>query len=343
MENQELNNDQRRELVNTRQRYEAWRAAKAKLDTFRGSLSWALRRDKEYLLRDYYDERSGVRRQKSLGLRSPETEQVKAAFDAGKADAKRLLAERTELLFDRQSPINRALGLGRVPLLGARIIRALDDAGLLGRGIRVVGTNAIYAYEAAAGVFVDPGVTATQDIDLLFDARRSLRFMVGEDVPERSILNVLRRVDRSFQRAQEPFRAINDEAYLVDLIKPMRNPPWMVEAGQVGEGDDLLATQIEGLTWLENAPPFESLAIDEKGEPVRIIAADPRVFAIHKLWLSKRASRDPLKRQRDAAQAETVAALVRDHLTHLRFDPDELRMIPRKIVDDATPLFQSSR
>lgn len=44
-----------------------------------------------------------------------------------------------------QAAINRAVKLGRVPLVGARIIRAIDDAGLLGNGIRVVGTNAIYA------------------------------------------------------------------------------------------------------------------------------------------------------------------------------------------------------
>jgi hypothetical protein len=51
----------------------------------------------------------------------------------------------------RQAAVNRALGLGRVPLMNARIIRALDKSGLLGAGIRVVGTNAIYAYEAIAG------------------------------------------------------------------------------------------------------------------------------------------------------------------------------------------------
>ncbi|MDQ0332970.1 hypothetical protein QFZ88_005352 [Mesorhizobium sp. YL-MeA3-2017] len=63
---------------------------------------------------------------------------------------------------ERQTAVNRALRLGRVPLITARIIRAIDQAGIRGEGIRIAGTNAIYAYEAAAaGVFVDPGITAT--------------------------------------------------------------------------------------------------------------------------------------------------------------------------------------
>ncbi|MCK1296746.1 hypothetical protein IVB33_22775 [Bradyrhizobium sp. 24] len=44
-----------------------------------------------------------------------------------------------------------------VPLMGARIMRALDGFGMLGFGIRILGTNAIYAYEASSGVRVDPG------------------------------------------------------------------------------------------------------------------------------------------------------------------------------------------
>jgi hypothetical protein len=97
--------------------------------------------------------------------------------------------------------------------------------------------------------------------------------------------------------------------------------------------------QIEGLDWLQNSPPFDAVAIDEKGEPVRIVAPDPRVWAVHKLWLSRRADRQPVKRQRDAAQAEAVAALVATYLTHLPFEAEQLRMLPKELVTDAAPLF----
>ena len=64
---------------------------------------------------------------------------------ANRADAAKRLGMLTETLA-RQSAVNRVLELGRVPLLGAKIIRALDQHGLLGNGVRVLGTNAIYVF-----------------------------------------------------------------------------------------------------------------------------------------------------------------------------------------------------
>jgi hypothetical protein len=55
--------------------------------------------------------------------------------------------------------------------------------------------------------------------------------------------------------------------------------------------------------------------------------------------LSRRADREPLKRQRDAAQAEAVGALVANYLTHLPFEPEQLKMLPKEVVDNAVPLF----
>jgi hypothetical protein len=338
MEFQELNNDQRREAVNTQQRYAAYREAKSRADGYRGSMVWTETKGHEYLVRSYYD-KTGLRRQSSLGLRSPETEKTKAEYERGRMEAERRLKE-MKAVIARQAAINRAVGLARVPLLGARIVRELDQTGTLGSGIRVLGTNAIYAYEAAAGVRIDPGLTTTEDIDLLFDSRGGLTFVATEDVSEQSLLQVLRKVDRSFEKSSHTFRAANRDGYLVDLIKPMRSPPWKAEAEMIGrDPDDLLAAQIEGLAWHESAPSFEAVAIDEKGEPLRIIATDPRVWAVHKLWLSKRKDREPLKRRRDEAQARVVAHLVVEYMPHLRFAPEDLRMLPKDVVEDAAPLF----
>jgi hypothetical protein len=194
------------------------------------------------------------------------------------------------LLQERQVAVNRALRLGRVPHLAARIIRAIDDAGLLGEGLRIAGTNAIYAYEAAAGLFVDPGITSTEDIDLLMDARQSLRIVAGTNVEDGALINLLRKVDRSFERSNATFRAVNRDGYLVDLIKPLASPAWKQGRESVGKAaDELVAAEIAGLAWLENAPAFEAIAIDEKGGPLRLIVPDPRIFAAHKFWVSKRA------------------------------------------------------
>ena len=171
----------------------------------------------------------------------------KAEFDFGRAEAKARHEAALEVMV-RQAAINRALGLGRVPLLGAKIIRALGDAGLLGRGVRVIGTHALYAYEAAAGVFIDPSSTTTEDIDLLFDSRAVLRFVATEEVTERGLIGLLKRVDRSFERTSHGFRAANDEGYLVDLVKPLRDPPWGEDrAALAADKNDLIAVEIEGL------------------------------------------------------------------------------------------------
>lgn len=337
---QPLNNDQRRETVNTRQRHEAFRSAKAQLRHYRGSMVWSRTKDIEYLLRSAYGDDDGRRRQTSLGPRSAETERIKHEFDTGRAAARQRF-EATRAVLERQAAINRVLGLGRVPLTGARIIQALDDAGLLGRALRVVGTHAIYAYEAAAGLFVDPEVTTTEDIDLLYDTRRELGFVVDEALAEAGLLGILKRVDRSFERARQGFRAVNAEGYLVDLIRPESNPPWQeMRESLSAAGGDLTAVAIEGLAWLENAPSFEAVAIDEKGAPLRFVAVDPRVFAAHKLWVSQQPGRDPLKRQRDLAQARAVAELTATHLTHLPYEAAALRMLPRAVFEAAEPLFR---
>jgi len=334
----ELNNDQRREKVNSDQRFEALRQASAKARSFRGSLVWHSVGDTDHLMRSYYDS-SGVRRQKSEGRRSPETEAIKDEWDKAREAARQMLDERKTQM-ERQAAINRALRLGRMPYITARIIRAIDDAGLLGAGIRVAGTNALYAYEAAAGIFVDPDITATGDIDLLMDSRQSLKIVADDGVKDGALINLLRKVDRSFERTQSTFRAINRDGYLVDLIKPLPNPVWKHDRERVGASEDeLVAAGIEGLAWLENAPTFEAFAIDEKGTPVRIVTPDPRVFAAHKLWVSERDDRDPVKRRRDRAQAEAVAKLTADYFPHLPFDPSEVRMLPKAVFDAAAPLF----
>ena len=70
-----------------------------------------------------------------------------------------------------------------------------------------------------------------------------------------------------------------------------------------------------------------------------MVVPDPRVFAAHKLWLSKRPDRDPLQRRRDAAQAQAVASLVALHLPHLPYVASELKLLPLETYNDARSLF----
>jgi hypothetical protein len=333
----ELNPDQIREMVNAQQRYGALREVQARVRAHRGSMVWSSTKGHDYLMRVAYD-RQGRRRQSSLGPRNAQTEQIKQEFEQGREDARQRL-EALRASVQRQAILNRGLGLQRVPVLVARIVRALDDAGLLGAGIRILGTNALYAYEAQAGVHIDASLTATEDVDLLFDARMRLSFAIAEDLEEASLLKLLQRVDKSFERSNQRFRASNKDGFLVDLIKPLRNPPWTREPATLsGDANDLEAIEIHHLDWLENAPAFEAVAMDQRGEPVRIVTADPRVFVVHKLWLSRQEDREPAKARRDRAQAQVIGAINAQYL-HLPYDPAELRMLPKSLLDEAAPLF----
>jgi hypothetical protein len=339
IEFQELNGDQRRETVNTQQRYAAFREALKRDREYRGSMVWKDINGREYLVRSHYA-KSGIRRQTSLGPRSKETEAIKLDYERGRTAAHDRLADLREVIA-RQSAVNRALGLGRVPLAGAKIIRALDQAGILGSGIQILGTNAIYAYEAVAGVRIDPGLLATDDIDLLFDARSRMTFVAGEDVSQPSLLRLLQKIDPGFRRTSRKFSAQNREGYLVDLIKPLRDPPWTKEKDQIGaDANDLQAAEIAGLAWQESAPPFEAVAIDERGEPLRIVTTDPRVWVAHKLWMSKQPDREPIKRPNDAAQARVIGQLVARYMPNLPYVANELRMLPNAVFEDATSLFR---
>jgi hypothetical protein len=329
----ELDNDQRRETVNTRQRFQAWLEASRRERSYRGSMIWGEVQGKEYLLRSYYDEH-GSRRQTSLGRRDSKTEAMKKKFETDR-EAAQAERKRLDSALTRQAAINRALGLGRVPLTTARILRAFDRRLPLGHGLRVVGTNALYAYEAACGVLIDPGITATGDIDLLYDARARLRLLADREISQSSVLGILQAADRSFKRTRQPYRAANDDGYLVDLIAPIRNPPWKRTSAAEQDSEDIEAASIEGLIWLENAPSFEQIALDETGFPLRIVTVDPRAFAVHKHWISSRIDRDPLKKARDLAQARMVAQLLLTYLPQFDFAPRHMAMIPRAVVEKA--------
>ena len=329
----ELSAEERRQLIDTRQVHEGWEARRALLEgRFAGGMRWSSRNGREYLLR----KRS--RSERSLGPRSPETEAIHAQFMAGReraqADAAALQAR-----LERMAPLNVALGLGRVPRLTARLIRRLRDAGLLGRHIHVVGTNALFAYESRAGVRVASGLLATGDADLLLDARRRLRLAL-EDARREGVLGLIRKVDASFEpRAPGDFRAINRDGYMVDLIRPQTRR--VLEPGdpdRVGSaGEDLRGAPIQGLDWLVNAPKFSALALDEAGFPVVIDTVDPRAFALHKAWLAALPDRDPVKRPRDRAQALAATAIATRYLG-LSFDDPALSALPRALRDVAPSL-----
>ncbi len=76
--------------------------------------------------------------------------------------------------------------------------------------------------------------------------------------------------------------------------------------------------------------------------PLLISCIDPRAFALHKLWVSRRADRSPTQRPRDAAQAVTIAALVLAYLK-LPFESRNLSALPKALRQLAPELKRMAR
>lgn len=308
-----LSNQQRLHLINTQQIHEARMVAYRHVQDYAYGMRWKRVRGAEYLFRQRDRRGNG----KLLGRRSPETEKTLMQFLEAKDRARERLAG-LEAQLEEQARLNKALRLARVPRVVARILRLLEERNLLG-AFSVLGTQALYAYEAAGGVQFLLELLASGDVDLLYDTRRKLT-LTSARLDGEGVLGLLKRADRSFELVRKRgFRAANAGQFMVDLIVAPRTT--IRESGPVtfSEGD-LVAAEVPGLQWLINAPKLDAVAIDEDGFPVPFRAPDPRAFALHKAWLSQQPERDPVKKPRDLAQARAVAQLVRETMPHLSFD-----------------------
>lgn len=321
-----LNDQQRLFLVESTQLYAPWIQARQQLASYKYGMRWVSSKGREYLYR--VTNASGNAR--SLGPRSPETEKIFASFREGWARAKDRfsgLDERIAL----QARLNKAVNLGRVPVVVSEILQAID----LSRArddFRMVGTHAIYAYESMSGVHLRMDLLASGDVDLLYDPRKKLS-LVANNLDGNGLLGLLRKVDSSFDIVdKEPFRAITKKGFMVDLIIPRRDPRQAEEV--TFAENDLKAVEVPNLHWLVNSPCVESIIIASNGMPVRAKVADPRAFVVHKSWLSQQPDRDPVKRPRDQAQSKMVFDLIREFLPTYPFDVQAMRYFPRTVLEN---------
>lgn len=307
----DLSPNQQRVFLDLQQLYTAQRDVERQLRAYAGWMLWKKVAGREYLFHAF--DRSGGKGE-GLGRRSVDTEAIKANFDAEKKRLTELLDSLTQRL-DEHAIATRAYRLRRLPTMAAKVIRAIDDRNLLGDTLIVVGTNALFAYEAAASVQFLSDYTATRDLDVLWEARIGIELAVKKLIEPEGFLGLLKSADKLFTRNEEQtFQAVGRDGYIVDLLKP----PGAV-AERLAPGDRIDPIEIEGLDWLLDCPRFEQIAVGEDGYPVRMVCPDPRVFVTYKFWLARRKNRKPAKARRDELQAQAVKQLLVDRLS-MRFD-----------------------
>jgi len=304
-----LSDNASRQVIDSTTLFDEYHRVRAEARRYEGGMYWKRQGDYEYLTRTAPDNR-----QSRIGPRSRETEKVYADFTSRKRDTEARLKSLRVALTDAER-MNKALKAGRTPALVIALLQTLEDAGI-GAHFTVVGTHALYAYETAAGVRIVQGALATQDVDLLWDARARVQFMADMDKVDASMLEVLQRVDPSFQRKdQQNETAINDKGFEVDFLRRMPVGDDVHPFRFTDDEGDLWPVQAPRASVLTDAPRFEHLVISATGRMARMRTVAPRSFVEFKRWMGKEAiNRPEVKRRRDLRQADIVQSLIRDGL-----------------------------
>lgn len=300
-----LSENQIKVLNDTALLYEGYLVALAEVSKYPGWMYFKPKQGKEYLF--HAMDRKGNGR--SLGRRSESTEVMAEEFRSAKAVADEHFSQLAQRMHE-QARFCKAARITRLPTLAGKIIRTMERLGVTDNFL-VVGTNALYAYESEAGIQFLPEATATADMDILWGSRRKLSFAMPSTESETPVIStfmqLLRTADRLFTvNTERTFQALNGEGFAVELLKPVEpeNP------FKAGDGDLPTPMPLIGQDWLLLRPPMKRIVIAQDGYPMFMRAPDPRLFCLHKAWLSSRPDRNPDKKTRDLSQAKLVAGLL---------------------------------
>lgn len=294
-----------RQAIDAAAIFEEWRRATARAQPYAGGMYWKRDGQYEYLVKTKPDNR-----QERLGRRSQATEAIYQAFHRRKKELEARERDLLAALGDARR-LNKAARAGRVPQPVVDILNTMAGADLTPHFI-TVGTHALYAYETAAGVRIAAGALATQDIDLLWDARKRVQFITDLKRGEGSILKVLQRADATFQRLDDHVEsAMNSKGLRVDFLRrqPQGDDPHPFRFS--ADEDDLWPVQALRASVLNEAPLFEQMVISSNGHMALMRTIDPKTFVEFKKWMAAQApGREPIKRQRDQRQAEIVQRML---------------------------------
>lgn len=328
MQNIELTDNQIRITIDTIQLYEAYKEALQKSLHYKGGMHWKRAKGKEYLFKTIDSYGNG----KSLGRRSLETEKIKVQFHKNKQESSKRLKSLQQKL-NNQARFCKAARIQRVPRIAAKLLRRFELQKILGKNMIIIGTNALYAYEAGAGIFFNQENVATADMDILWDIRHKLTLAIDNKSKPVDFIDILCKVDKTFEiMDKQKFRVVNQDGYMVDLLKTVPSDIFKKERIQMGGTDDLEAVEIMNLYWLLSSPKYMQTVIGDDGFPATMVVPDPRAFALHKIWVSQQVDREPRKKRRDKNQGISVAQIIIKYMPQYQFRTEQLRMFPKSII-----------
>jgi hypothetical protein len=311
----------RRQYINAVSLFTACEEARGKAARYRGGMYWKTHSKSriDYLVRTNTDNS-----QRIIGPRSSETEAIYDTFISTKKDTESRLHNLIEEL-ERQRRLNRAITVGRAPQILVELLDAFARYGIA-EHFKVIGTHALYAYEAAAGVRIEKeAALETKDVDLLWAIDNKIKFQTQMKHNKSSMIALLKKVDKTFEiRDDQRHTAVNSSGFEVDIIRrgtanegpgTKPNPSRMTD-----DEDDFLAVKASTAGALENAPSFSSIIVSSSGYMARMNTVSPVEFVKVKKRLSILPDRESMKRSRDQLQAGIVEQLVNEYLPNLLMD-----------------------
>ncbi len=270
----EYSDDQRKTYINSEMQYKSYLERVLRFNkSFRFRMGWNKANGKEYLFKECLDTKKRV----SLGRKSEETVAIYNAFNQQKKELKASLKQSKELLLKNEK-INKFTKIGRVPNILVKFFRRINELGLDDK-IIIIGTNALYVYEAYCGVFIEEEHLATFDIDVFNKRDKKISFALKEKLPQKTLKSILLDVDKS-----------------TDSFSGVIN------------------LEIAGTKWLESSKLHKQMLIGQNGQCAFVTTIAPLEYAVYKKWLGEHERKDLMKKQRDIKQSQLVTQLIQKYV-----------------------------
>lgn len=313
-----FSDEQARALVNLAQYYRSWMEAERAL----AELPYDLRKKtvggREYLYQIHDRGGNGT-------SKGPMSEALQAQFDQYREQKADLKSRRDLALgaLDESCRLYRALRLPLLAVGAGEVLREADLRAMIGPDLMVIGTNAMPAYSIEAAGFIRDAPDETQDFDLAWTNPIA--------VPgERPLWAMLKAADATYTlNSEREFQARNARAYEVEILVAPSN------AQGLARTDQPRPVALPEQEWLLKGTPVDHVVVCRDSSPARLFVPDPRWFALHKLWLSRKVGRNPLKRPKDERQG--IALLDAVYLTMPQFALDE--EFEAQLPDELATLF----
>ena len=307
----ENNENQLRQYTDAAAVFGAHARAVKEAASVRGSMFWRELRGVRYLIRT-----TAAGAQRTLGAESEHTVTMFAAFMARKdrvEQSRKSLAAK----LDEMRKLNKVYGVGRTPQIVVSLLQSMEKAGIAEQFL-TVGTHALYAYESACGVRVGTDALATRDVDLLYDTRQHVAFVTTMKRLDASLIGIFRRADKTFHfRSDQRQTAVNDDGFEIDLIRRTARDSDPHPLVMSAKEEDFWAVQVASGNQLVSGRRFAQMVVSARGDMALMRTVHPLDFVRVKSTIAASPQRDPLKRPKDALQAEIVQGLWNEYLMHL--------------------------